>query len=221
MRLPSPYASRLAPPRSPLLPRLSAALADRCRLLGAGYTVRAIVRDASDPDKTAHLNACAEAVGASDRLELFQGDLLTPGDYDDAFAGADAVVHTAAVVAISGKNPEKKIVEPSIRGTENMLASADKSGSVKRIIHTSSVAAVQSYDRGPDYRFTEKDEATWSTVARGDPYGYAKLGAEKLVRTHVGAGNKTYDYVSINPVRHLSVTTRVRLRTCQLAYSCV
>ena len=181
---------------------MSAALTGCCRLLVAGYTVRAIVRNTSDPDKTDHLKACAEAVGASDRLQLFQGDLLTPGDYDDAFAGADAVVHTAAVVAISGKNPEKRIVEPSIRGTENMLASADKSGTVQRIIHTSSVAAVQSYDRGPEYRFTEKDEATWSTVARGDPYGYAKLGAEKLVRDHC-AGNKTFDCVSINPVRVL------------------
>lgn len=167
----------------------------------AGYTVRAIVRSTNDPSKTDHLKDCAAAAGASDRLELFQGDLLKPGDYDAAFAGADAVVHTAAVVAIRGKNPAKEIVEPSIQGTQNMLESVDKSNSVKRIVHTSSVAAVQSYDRGPEYRFTEKDEATWSTVERGDPYGYAKLGAEKLVRKHA-AGNKTYDCVSINPVRH-------------------
>ena len=36
----------------------------------------------------------------------------------------------------------------------------DKSGTVKRIIHTSSVAAVQSYDKPAGYIFTEKDEAT-------------------------------------------------------------
>jgi dihydroflavonol-4-reductase len=189
-------------------------LACRCRLLEAGYTVRAIVRSTSDPDKTAHLEACAAAVGASDRLELFQGDLLKSGEYDEAFAGADAVVHTAAVVAIRGKNPEKEIVEPSIRGTQNMLDSADKSGSVRRIIHTSSVAAVQSYDHSPEYRFTEEDEATWSTVARGDPYGYAKLGAERLVRNHAGAGGKApYDSVSINPVRHLSNTHKKPLQS--------
>lgn len=175
--------------------------------------MRAIVRSTSDPEKTAHLTACAAALGASDRLELFQGDLLKSGEYDEAFAGADAVVHTAAVVAIRGKNPEKEIVEPSIRGTQNMLDSADKSGSVRRIIHTSSVAAVQSYDRRPEYRFTEEDEATWSTVARGDPYGYAKLGAERLVRNHAGAGDKTYDCVSINPVRHLSDTHKCTTRS--------
>lgn len=158
------------------------------------------MRNKDDSTKTDHLTACAAAAGASARLEFFAGDLLTEGDYDAAFSGADAVVHTAAVVAIQSKNPERDIVEPSMKGTRNMLASADRSGTVMRVVHTSSVAAIQSYDNGPEYVFTEKDEATWSTVARGDPYGYAKLGAERLVRDHVAAGGKTYDCCLINPV---------------------
>ena len=57
------------------------------------------------------------------------------------------MVHTAAVVAIQAKDPEREIVAPSMAGTKNMLASVAKSGSVKRIIHTSSVAAIQSYGK--------------------------------------------------------------------------
>lgn len=113
-------------------------------LLEAGFSVRAIVRNKDDEEKTKHLADCAAALGKPSALEFFQGDLLKPGDYDEAFAGADAVVHTAAVVAIMAKDPQKTIVEPSLKGTANMLASVDKSGSVKRIIHTSSVAAIQS-----------------------------------------------------------------------------
>ena len=68
------------------------------QLLGAGYTVRAIVRDKDSEEKTAHLKKAAEDEGAADRLVLFSGDLMKAGDYDEAFAGADAVVHTAAFV---------------------------------------------------------------------------------------------------------------------------
>lgn len=39
----------------------------------------------------------------------------------------------------------------------------------------------------------------WSTVERGDPYGFAKLGAERLVREHAKS-KPDYDCVSINPV---------------------
>ena len=68
------------------------------QLLGAGYTVRAIVRDKDSEEKTSHLKKAAQDEGAADRLVLFSGDLMKAGDYDEAFAGADAVVHTAAFV---------------------------------------------------------------------------------------------------------------------------
>ena len=42
-------------------------------------------------------------------------------------------------------------------------------------------------------------KATWSTVERGDPYGFAKLGAEQLVMGHARSRG-TYDVVAINPV---------------------
>ena len=69
--------------------------------------------------------------------------------------------------AIVAKNPERDIVNPSLKGTEHMLGSVDKSGTVKRIIHTSSVAAVQSYDKPAGYIFTEKDEATYAAAPAG------------------------------------------------------
>ncbi len=49
-------------------------------------------------EKTAHLVKLSE--GQPGKLELFSGDLSIPGSYDDAFNGADAVVHTAAVVEV-------------------------------------------------------------------------------------------------------------------------
>ena len=54
-----------------------------------------------------------------------------------------------------------------------------------------------SYIRSSFPRAARK--ATWSTVERGDPYGFAKLGAEQLVMGHARSRG-TYDVVAINPV---------------------
>ncbi|KAH8068857.1 dihydrokaempferol 4-reductase [Aureococcus anophagefferens] len=65
--------------------------------LQAGYVVRACVRDPSNEAKVAHLEALAAKHGGA--VELARGDLLEAGSFD-AFDGAAAVVHVAAVVEI-------------------------------------------------------------------------------------------------------------------------
>eukprot|EP00928_Gymnodinium_smaydae_P012258 TRINITY_DN14452_c0_g1_i1.p1 TRINITY_DN14452_c0_g1~~TRINITY_DN14452_c0_g1_i1.p1 ORF type:complete len:362 (+),score=64.04 TRINITY_DN14452_c0_g1_i1:66-1151(+) len=165
-------------------------------LLDAGYHVRATVRDPNDTAKVAHLLALPGAKD-SGRLSLHRGVLDEPGSYDAAFAGADAVIHTAAVVEINAtSDPEAQIVRPSVEGVQNVLASADRASSVRRFVHTSSEIAALKWDEALDSTF---DEATWnsaSTVQNGDPYGYAKATAEKLVLEHNQA---SYDCVSILP----------------------
>ena len=82
-------------------------------LLGKGYAVRAVVRDPSNAAKTAHLSALAAACGGE--VAFARGDLLEEGSFDDAFAGAAAVVHCAAVVEILNvKDPVKDIAGPRV-----------------------------------------------------------------------------------------------------------
>ena len=45
---------------------------------------------------------------------------------------------------------------------------------------TSSVAAVQAYDKGPGYVFTEKDWNEWSSAKNGDYYGLAKVEVRQI-----------------------------------------
>lgn len=147
-------------------------------LLARGFAVRACVRDPNNDTKTAHLRALAQDLPGT--LEIAQGNLLEPGSYDAAFAGATHVVHTAAAVMLAAKNPQVNIVDPSIKGTQNVLESAHRAGSVRRFVQTSSVAAVmQSPEKGRVY-----SEADWNTTAtvKTDPYGLAKAEAEKLAQ---------------------------------------
>lgn len=63
-----------------------------------------------------------------------------------------------------------------------MLASVDGAPRITRFVHTSSIAAIMAFDKGPGHVFTEADWNDWSTTARGDAYGYAKTEAERMVR---------------------------------------
>eukprot|EP00035_Acanthoeca_spectabilis_P016674 m.345577 g.345577 ORF g.345577 m.345577 type:complete len:347 (-) comp16560_c1_seq3:3194-4234(-) len=166
-------------------------------LLEKGHTVRATVRDTSNVEKTAHLTALAE--GKPGKLELWQADLLTPGAFDDCFKGAEVVVHSAAVVSNAGavKDPVKEIVDPSVKGTDNVVQSIIKSGSVSRVVHTSSIAAIQTYDKDPEHIFTESDWNDWSSEANGDYYGIAKVKAEENMR--VAGEENGFEVVAINP----------------------
>merc|ERR1712118_233671 len=141
-----------------------------------------------------------EGAKEGQNLVFFAGDLLKSGSYDEAFAGADAVMHMAAVVEIFDvKDPQKEIVDPSVEGTRNVLASAGRAGTVKRFVHTSSVAAVWAMDKPQSYAFSESDYNDWSSISNGDPYGYAKVTAERMVRDHILQGKKGYDLVTLNP----------------------
>ncbi|CAN1787795.1 Phenylacetaldehyde reductase [Linum perenne] len=99
-------------------------------LLQRGYTVKATVRDPNNPKKTQHLLALD---GAKERLNLFKADLLDEGSFDNVVEGCEGVFHTASPA---------ELVDPAVKGTLNVLRSCAKVPSIKRVVITSSMAAV-------------------------------------------------------------------------------
>ena len=169
-------------------------------LLADGYTVRATVRDPSSADKTAHIEALADELGARDRLSFARGDLMEAGSFDAAMAGCEGVVHTAASVVFNHPDPQKGIVDPSVDGTRNVLDSVKKAGTVKRVVHTSSMVAVYGWNKAADHVFSEADWNTASTLVN-DPYGLAKVQGEKAARAYVDAlsDEERFELVHLNP----------------------
>ncbi|CAI8608382.1 unnamed protein product [Vicia faba] len=108
-------------------------------LLQRGYTVRATVRDPSNPKKVDHL---IKIDGAKERLQLFKADLLEQGSFDSAIEGCDGVFHTASPARFVVDDPQAELIDPAVKGTLNVLKSCAKSPSVKRVVFTSSTAAV-------------------------------------------------------------------------------
>ncbi|XP_062211463.1 phenylacetaldehyde reductase-like [Phragmites australis] len=108
-------------------------------LLERGYTVRGTLRDPADPKKTEHLRALH---GSAERLQLFKADLLEEGSFDAIVEGCECVFHTASPFYINPKDPQVELIDPAVKGTLNVLAASKKASSVKRVILTSSLAAV-------------------------------------------------------------------------------
>ncbi|XVF30520.1 hypothetical protein REPUB_Repub16aG0064900 [Reevesia pubescens] len=108
-------------------------------LLQHGYTVKATIRDPDDPNKTEHLLALD---GANERLHLFKTELLDEGSFDSVVEGCIGVFHTASPCFFGVKDPQSEIIDPAVKGTLNVLRSCAKVPSIKRVIITSSLAAV-------------------------------------------------------------------------------
>lgn len=169
------------------------------RLLDEGVTVHAAVRSPENDQKVGHLKAAAKASAAE--LRFFQADLLTPGAYEEAMHGCELVFHTASPFTTDVKDPQKELIEPAVYGTENVLKTAKKLPSVKRVVVTSSCAAIytDAIDtvNAPGGQLTEE---VWNTTASLDyqPYSYSKTLAEKKA-WEIANTQRQWDLITINP----------------------
>ncbi len=146
-------------------------------LLERGHRVRASVRDPSDEGTSKHLR---ELPGAAERLDLFGGDLLKLGSFDEAIAGCEWVFHLASPVFLAARDPQGEIIDPTIQGTNNVLDAVEKTETVKRVGLTSSILAVVDASERRTHTYTEDDWCQDATVETA-PYPLAKVTAEKAV----------------------------------------
>ncbi|NHQ60270.1 SDR family oxidoreductase [Chlorobium sp. BLA1] len=161
-------------------------------LLREGYRVRGTVRKSAE-----NYPFLLNLPGAEERLELVKADLLQANAYDRAVDGCDYVIHTASPYEINVKNPQEDLVDPAVDGTESILHSCMKSGGVKRVVFTSSIAAITDEPESSKV-FTEKDWNTMSSLDR-HPYQYSKTLAERAAWDFIMQKKPAFDLVVINP----------------------
>ena len=169
------------------------------RLLDEGITVHAAVRDPSSTEKLKYLDALAEEAPGS--IHYFKTDLLEKGSYAEAMRGCELVYHTASPFTLAVEDPLKDLIEPAQLGTRNVLETANETESVKRVVVTSSCAAI--YGDNADIEDKDREtftEADWNTSssATHQAYSYSKTLAEREAWKIAEAQNR-WDLVVINP----------------------
>ncbi|MDW5593138.1 aldehyde reductase [Conexibacter stalactiti] len=125
------------------------------QLLERGERVRTTVR--SPAKEIAVRETLARAgVDAEDRLAFVVADLLSDDGWPDAVAGAERVLHVASPFPAGTPAHEDDLIVPAREGTLRVLRAARDAGA-RRVVVTSSSAAI-GHDREPgDHLFTEAD----------------------------------------------------------------
>ena len=169
-------------------------------LLEEGINVNATVRDLSSAQKVEHLKVLAKA--STGQLKLFKSDLMDDGSFNEPMQDCELVIHTASPFFVTGiKNPENELIRPAKEGTKNVLESAKRNSTVKRIVLTSSVAAIHGDNADIELvkggKFTEKE---WNVTSSAEhqPYAYSKTIAEKEAWA-IAKEQDQWDLLTINP----------------------
>jgi dihydroflavonol-4-reductase len=123
-------------------------------LLRRGYSVRTTVRDLS---REAQVRAAVGSeVDPGDRLSVLAADLTSDEGWAEAVAGCDYVLHVASPFPPKQPKDPDELIVPAREGTLRVLRAGLDAG-VKRVVVTSSVAAVRLADGGEPRPLDERD----------------------------------------------------------------
>ncbi len=131
-------------------------------------------------------------------LELVEGDLLNAESWIEAVKGCSKVYHVASPFPRGTPRDENEVITPAVEGTLNVLKACAEAGTVKRVVFTSSIAAVSNGMNGENGRTYTSDD--WSIEENCGSYEKSKLLAEKAAWDFVKQleEDKKFELVAIN-----------------------
>jgi farnesol dehydrogenase len=116
-----------------------------------------------------------------DGVEFAEGDVTDRLGLIKAVAGCDAVIHAAALVKIVA--PRAEFDRINVGGLENVLAAAEASGSVERVLYVSSFIALGPTDGRMLDESAEPRDRVWI-----NDYERTKTLSDRLARKALAAG---------------------------------
>ena len=149
-------------------------IAEHCiiELLKNGYSVKGSLRSMN---REQEVRDAVKTETDDTKLEFCKLDLLEDDGWEDAMWDCDYLMHVASPFVIEDPKDENELIKPAKEGTLRALNAAKKAG-IKRVVLTSSVAAVNSHMMSGT-----SDHTTWTDINSKyvTPYQRSKTIAEK------------------------------------------
>ena len=149
-------------------------IAEHCiiELLKNGYSVKGSLRSMN---REQEVRDAVKTETDDTKLEFCKLDLLEDDGWEDAMWDCDYLMHVASPFVIEDPKDENELIKPAKEGTLRALNAAKKAG-IKRVVLTSSVAAVNSHMMSG-----ASDHTTWTDINSKyvTPYQKSKTIAEK------------------------------------------
>lgn len=166
------------------------------QLLQEGYGVKTTLRSLSKKDS---IIKALEEGGIKDfsHLTFIEADLTSDDNWDEAVRDYDFVLHVASPFPAQDPKDENELIIPARDGALRVLKASRDAG-VKRVVLTSSFAAVGYSKDIKDHIFTEED---WTDVNAELPaYIKSKTIAEKSAWEFIEKEGNGLELSVINPV---------------------
>lgn len=177
--------------------------------LEAGYPVRAAVRSEQKATILKNKPVLQVTSGVQNLSFVTVPDFLVPGAFDEAVKGTKYIIHVASPLASKvpqdAEDFDRIVVQPAVQGTLGVFESTRKSGSIRRIVVTSSTAAI-----APMSAFTSSGDQALSADNRvPEPEGpfensmmayiASKVAALNRAEAWIEATKPSFDVIHIHP----------------------
>jgi dihydroflavonol-4-reductase len=166
------------------------------QLLEQGYPVRGTLRDEGRAGEVVEL--LSKHFGRPVRMDFVRADLTSDAGWGEAVAGCAHVLHVASPIPLVLPKDPNALVVPARDGALRVLRAAKAAG-IRRVVFTSSLAAIAYGHEGPQGApYTEKD---WTNLEGRDISAYvrSKAIAERAAWDYVGGEGRGLELVAINP----------------------
>lgn len=166
------------------------------QLLEQGYTVKTTLRSLKRKEEV--INLLKEAgIRSFENLSFIEANLTNDLNWNQAVENCTYVLHVASPFPAGEPEDANELIIPARDGALRVLKAARDAG-VKRVVLTSSFAAI-GYSKDPKgYIFTEED---WTDPELTDrAYIKSKTIAEKAAWDWIGSEGKDMELTVINPV---------------------
>jgi dihydroflavonol-4-reductase len=168
------------------------------QLLAAGHETRTTVRNLARENDVRAMLRKGGAGDAGNRLTFFAADLNADAGWAEASAGCDYVLHVASPFPSTVPRDENELIVPARDGALRVLRAARDAG-VKRVVLTSSFAAIGYGSKGRTAAFTEED---WTDLNDPgvQPYQKSKTIAEREAWDFIAREGGGLELAVVNPV---------------------
>jgi len=165
------------------------------QLIEKGYSVNGTLRSKSREEE---VRSSLKKANLSDaNLSLYECDLMSDDGWEKAIDGCDYVLHIASPFINGLPDHEDELIKPALTGTQRILKLSATNPQIKKIIITSSFAAVGDTFNGQ----TVFNESDWSDPNNNkiSAYNKSKTLAEKSAWDFMES-NPSFKLTVINPV---------------------
>jgi len=167
------------------------------QLFKAGYRVRTTVRSLR---RESDVRAMLKTGGAEpgDALSFTAADLTSDAGWPEAISGCAYVLHVASPFPATMPKDENELIAPAREGALRVLRAA-RDAAVRRVVLTSSFAAIGYGVEIPNRPFTEED---WTDPHGGEMSAYVKSKtiAERAAWDFVANQGRGLELSVVNPV---------------------